>query len=1653
MSQLNVNAIAPQSGSSITVSGNISATSQTGSIGRIEGDSIDLSGDLTARKFIVSSSVTNLSVITNSGSTAFGDSLDDTHIYTGSLQLTGSITASKFSGDGSGLSNVFEGTAPSASISTRLTSFTDGTATSVSGSSTSTGSFGRIQSTTLNSTGDITSTDGHISLNSGKIFTAGGAEPKFEMSTNAGSAVRFHTSEGSYISVGANFSALGVGHTSTGAHKLRVDGRGTLRPFGIANDATVIFDVDTAGNVTGSGNLEVAGNISGSSTSTGSFGRAEIAGNIFLNTLAKANLDLQGNEAIINQRYTNGGIYNAIDFKNSNGIRIKASSVKLQIQNESGTPYYEYSTTQFKARQTDQEIVDFSKVSGSSTSTGSFGRVEVPAQSGGGPITLGGGAYQDVIIGDGTGTGDIVLSGNSEATLRYKIGGAEKWFLRALDNDFIEFRRNSQNYFRIDGNGNVGINLNNDSPSERLHVKGNIFATGNISGSSTSTGSFGLLKINNTEVFGTTNGIAIGGGTNFASPSLAFEVTKQIDNNYVALFRNLEADAGRNFGLYVRAGTNTSDFALQIRDKDDSLLTRVDGTGNLLLNAGDVRLTSGNVSGSSTSTGSFGTVIADSNKIIQSTDANTYILLTGDGYPNDDFKVVSGNNTLLHVNNNTGGVMMGGSANATGDSVAIGYTAAAGNNAVAIGRSINAAASEIRIGESGATDAYLGQGNATLHVAGVVASGDITAQNFIVSSSVTSITYQSLSGSTIFGDTLDDTHQFTGSVDITGSATITSRSPLLHLNEPLGLGGDSAVRVTEDGAWRGGFIKYDGTNNLLKIGTHANNNDTPGDDITAIEITRNDGYPTFKQAYAYLNQYLAHEGDDDTYLRYQTNQIDLSAGGNVFEINTTSLSGSATSTGSFGYYDSSQKAGGTILRFGKTQVAAGANVGDAGARYVFNVDGAAAPYVGVGIIAQNSTPHHLSILNSSFRSDGNFNYGLTINQHNTGKAEIYLNANKVVSISESSNGDFELFRGSAKFISPGGVSGSASSTGSFGQLTLTNVNGDVAIRTNYEGGANVIIGDASTGENITTGGDNVVIGKGISAITGDNNVYIGAGAAGSNASAGSNVAVGFGAMSGGTGNERCVAIGMQTLLGNGNTTNSTAVGHQAGKATTTGEENAFFGYTSGDTNTTGDKNVTIGSGADVSTANAQNQIAIGHNVTSTGDNQTVIGNSDQTHVVFGGSALISGSSTSTGSFGHIMVGGGNFTSASLAAGGSGGSDDTSWSDGTATLISGSSTSTGSFGILELVATDGNAILDFTRGTHNVSIGFGGTGQVLTSGGVGNIFVGYGVGNAVTTGDQNVGLGYQAITGGNATGNTAVGYRALKALSTGIGNVGIGRLAADAVQSGNYNIAIGQGVGLTGTGATNQIGIGYDVTVPADNHTVIGAAAQTNVIFGGSDTTLSLSGSMQISGSGPATSASLHIRDFSYTDTHILSQSLVVAVDGNNGRLFSVTDQMTGSLFSANTVAGLPVIEAFSDNKVTLGPFSNQVIVDGSGNLSGSATSTGSFGIIENNTQIAGFRPIINQTANFSASLSNAGRYHIVHGNITCSIGTDSDMPLTTGAEFEFFQSSSVGNFLFETGSGVSLLSKNDNKNIAGQHSGATLKKVATNTFHLVGDLT
>lgn len=56
-----------------------------------------------------------------------------------------------------------------------------------------------------------------------------------------------------------------------------------------------------------------------------------------------------------------------------------------------------------------------------------------------------------------------------------------------------------------------------------------------------------------------------------------------------------------------------------------------------------------------------------------------------------------------------------------------------------------------------------------------------------------------------------------------------------------------------------------------------------------------------------------------------------------------------------------------------------------------------------------------------------------------------------------------------------------------------------------------------------------------------------------------------------------------------------------------------------------------------------------------------------------------------------------------------------------------------------------------------------------------------------------------------------------------------------------------------------------------------------------------------------------------------SGSGVFTVDGTSGRLFSVDDSLSGSLFSVNTIAGLPVIEAFSDNTVRIGQYNKRAL--------------------------------------------------------------------------------------------------------------------------------
>jgi hypothetical protein len=57
-----------------------------------------------------------------------------------------------------------------------------------------------------------------------------------------------------------------------------------------------------------------------------------------------------------------------------------------------------------------------------------------------------------------------------------------------------------------------------------------------------------------------------------------------------------------------------------------------------------------------------------------------------------------------------------------------------------------------------------------------------------------------------------------------------------------------------------------------------------------------------------------------------------------------------------------------------------------------------------------------------------------------------------------------------------------------------------------------------------------------------------------------------------------------------------------------------------------------------------------------------------------------------------------------------------------------------------------------------------------------------------------------------------------------------------------------------------------------------------------------------------------------------SGSTVVSIQGSQGELFSITDSLSGSLFSVSNISGLPILEVFSDNTVLLGSYLDPMLI-------------------------------------------------------------------------------------------------------------------------------
>ena len=348
----------------------------------------------------------------------------------------------------------------------------------------------------------------------------------------------------------------------------------------------------------------------------------------------------------------------------------------------------------------------------------------------------------------------------------------------------------------------LGLNQLN----HKLKVKkGGIEVTnGNISGSITSTGSFGKLDIADNSTL--TGDLYVGSnitGSNDISASgtitaANFEIVDSLNvgghvtasgdvsaSGNIYGTGNLDIDGTADFASHITASGNISSSG-NIRSSrfeidgtahyiDTSLgnmfvvttgdIAAQPGTGKRLNVEGNINTTghitaSGNISGSGTITipqiinfeGANGGTKYTFNNISDTTNGATG--------RNLGFTIATGSNVggaVINISGSGGNAFVG---------IGTAYTDAM-YQALTVKGNISASG-DVDI-DGSITSSGLAINGTSDFDGNVNITGDLTAQQYIVSSSVTYLTQSFASGSNIFGDSMDDTHEFSGSLLITGS--------------------------------------------------------------------------------------------------------------------------------------------------------------------------------------------------------------------------------------------------------------------------------------------------------------------------------------------------------------------------------------------------------------------------------------------------------------------------------------------------------------------------------------------------------------------------------------------------------------------------------------------------------------------------------------------------------------------------------------------------------------------------------------------------------------------------------------------------------------------------------------------------------------------
>lgn len=122
-----------------------------------------------------------------------------------------------------------------------------------------------------------------------------------------------------------------------------------------------------------------------------------------------------------------------------------------------------------------------------------------------------------------------------------------------------------------------------------------------------------------------------------------------------------------------------------------------------------------------------------------------------------------------------------------------------------------------------------------------------------------------------------------------------------------------------------------------------------------------------------------------------------------------------------------------------------------------------------------------------------------------------------------------------------------------------------------------------------------------------------------------------------------------------------------------------------------------------------------------------------------------------------------------------------------------------------------------------------------------------------------------------------------------------------------------------------------------------------------------------------------------------TNSGTLSIEGSAGQLFSVTNELTGSLFAVNDISGLPQIEVLDTGVVKLSQYGGRVVIG--------TTSDDGISALQVNGTITALRLENIQTASYTLALSDRDKVVVMNSAsaTTITIPTNATVPFPVGS--------------------------------------------------------